>query len=518
MRQFVFEQKQKTFFIVLMAIGLLSMVWAFFHGDPSGDHNHTRFWTNFLHNSMFFTLISFTATFFLAATSVVLAGWHTVIKRVVEAQSLFLLGAMGLMGVLWVATMMNGHHMYHWADVEAVKADKVLQQKSAFLNKGWYSVAFAFLVLWTWFAFKFRSLSLAQDESTDKTYPFYSKLKFFSGMFMPIAGFTSAAAIWLWLMSVDAHWYSTMFAWYTTASGFVSMIAITILIVIYLKSKGYLQEVTLEHIHDLGKFLFAFSIFWTYLWFSQYMLIWYANNGEETVYFWQRLTKFPVLFYGNLVLNFALPFLILLRNDTKRKTGTLVFVACLVLFGHWWDYLQMAKIGPYIEAEEHRLHAEHAAHAGHDAHTKQLGDAHAQPAATHETPAAHAGGHDAHATPVGHDSAHATALAGHDSASHAPAHIGEAIASVGHGAAAEVEKPKINEGYFEYAPQLVDGIFVPGFAELGTFCFFAGLFLYLVFLQMSRASLIPGGDPYLDESLHHHVGYGGGHDEHDDHH
>jgi hypothetical protein len=498
MNKFVFEQKQKTLFGALMLVGLVSMGITY----ATDDQFHTRFWSNFLQHSVFFTLIAFTATFFIAATTLAYAGWHTLVKRIVEAQTQLLGVGLILMGILAVTTFGNVHHLYHWADAKAVSTDVILKGKSAFLNKGWYGLAtFGFLGVWFFFATKLRSLSLQQDASDfDITYPYYRKMKVWGAAFMPIGGFTSAAAIWLWLMSVDAHWYSTMFAWYTTASAFVSMIAITILLTIYLKSKGYLQEVTNEHLHDLGKFLFAFSIFWTYLWFSQYMLIWYSNNGEETVYFWQRLTKFPVLFYGNFVLNFILPFLILLRNDTKRKIGTLVFTASIVLFGHWWDYLQMAKIAPYLEAQHHLGHGAHDSHsdaehgaANHGA--ANHGDAHG--AAAQATPAHGAASHAADTAHAGH--------AAHGEAAHGAAQA----ADHGHAVATSTVDIDINEGYFQYKPEFVDGIFVPGFLELGTFLGFAGLFLFLVFRQLEKASLIPTNDPYLDEALHHHVGYGG---------
>lgn len=108
--------------------------------------------------------------------------------------------------------------------------------------------------------------------------------------------FSSAAMIWLWVMSVDAHWYSTLYAWWTSVSLMVSMIALTIIILITLKIRGYFPLVTIEHLHDLGKYLFAFSIFWTYMWFSQFMLIWYGNIPEETIYFNIRLHHYPVIF------------------------------------------------------------------------------------------------------------------------------------------------------------------------------------------------------------------------------
>ncbi|NNE26056.1 MAG: hypothetical protein HKN09_04385, partial [Saprospiraceae bacterium] len=255
------------------------------------------------------------------------------------------------------------------------------------------------------------------------------------------------------IMSVDAHWYSTLFAWYTGASWFVSMICLTILILIYLKSKGYYQNVSIEHLHDLGKFLFAFSIFWTYLWFSQYMLIWYGNVGEETIYFRERVDNYPALFYLNLIINFVAPFFILMRNDTKRKIGSLAFTAGLVLFGHWLDFFLMLKPGI--------LHTAHAALGHGHGH----GDEHHGEGAGHGADAAHEAGHEG-----GHEIAEATAH-----------HGGEALST------------------FEM------GFSMPGILEVGTFIGFLCLFLFFVFNTLAKASLVPENDPYLDESNHHHT-------------
>src|SRR5699024_10175371 len=145
--------------------------------------------------------------------------------------------------------------------------------------------------------------------------------------------------------SVDPHWYSTLFAWYSSASWAVAAFCLTILVAIWLKSRGYYESITIEHLHDLGKYVFAFSIFWTYLWFAQYMLIWYGNIGEEVVYFQTRVEQYPVLFYGNLVLNFVVPFFIFMSNDSKRRYGTLIFVSVLVFFGHWIDTFLMISPG-----------------------------------------------------------------------------------------------------------------------------------------------------------------------------
>ena len=145
---------------------------------------------------------------------------------------------------------------------------------------------------------------------------------------------------WLWIMSIDAHWYSTMFSWYTFGSTFVSGVALLTLFVIYFKNRGQLEFVTKEHIQDLGKYM------WTYLWFAQFMLQWYGNIPEETIYFKIRLQgPYEGLFYLNLILNFVAPILIFMKRATKRNYFIVTFMCILIIFGHWIDFYQMVMPG-----------------------------------------------------------------------------------------------------------------------------------------------------------------------------
>jgi hypothetical protein len=148
-------------------------------------------------------------------------------------------------------------------------------------------------------------------------------------------------------MSIDTHWFSTMFGWYVFASWWVTGLAVLALIVAYLKDAGYLKIINANHIHDLGKFIFAFSIFWTYIWFGQFLLIYYANIPEETVYFIERMRTPPYswIFYANLILNFVLPFLLFMTRDSKRQLSTIKLICPIVIVGHWFDFYNMVTPG-----------------------------------------------------------------------------------------------------------------------------------------------------------------------------
>jgi uncharacterized membrane protein len=180
------------------------------------------------------------------------------------------------------------------------------------------------------------------------------------------------------------------------------------------------------------------------------MLIWYANVGEETIYFKERYDKYPVIFFMNLAINFALPFLVLMRNDTKWKKGSLSFIAIVVFLGHWLDFFLMIKPGVLHTAHEIGGHGAHGAHGG------------------------------AH----GHDAGHGVVEA-----------AGHAAEAAGHGAHAAAE----------HASSIVSGFTFPGLLELGTMLGFLGLFGFVVFSVLGKNKLTSVKDPYLEESLHHHV-------------
>ena len=478
-KEFKFESGQRTVLLAGMALGLVCLIAQF----VTGDEYKTEFWSSLLQNTVYFTGIAFTAVFFLAANIVGFAGWITTFRRIWEHLGGFLLWMLLPLGLLVAGVWMHFHHLYHWntpgiADPENPIYDRIIAGKSSFLNPIWYTLgAIGFTTIWFLVAQKIKNVSQASDNKDGVDIKGYKKSRNWAAIYLPLAGFLSPLFYWLLTMSIDPHWYSTMFAWYSMVSAWLGALSLTIMVILYLKSLGYMEYVTREHLHDLGKFLFGISIFWTYLWFDQFMLIWYANNGEETIYFKERMNHYPILYWGNLLMNFIAPFFILMRNDTKRKFGTLFVAAAFVFFGHWWDYFYMVKPGARIAAWEHGHHS-----AGHgDAHSDAIHVDDARTlAATHE-------GHDDHNAEEGHgEEAHAAATGhsdGHDN------HHDEN----GH---SEAHHPT----HFQM------GYSMPGFLDLGIMLGFLSTMLFFLFSRLQTASLLPKNDPFLEESLHHATG------------
>jgi Ni/Fe-hydrogenase subunit HybB-like protein len=161
-----------------------------------------------------------------------------------------------------------------------------------------------------------------------------------------IFGFTVPLFAFDTIMSLEAHWFSTMFGWYNFAALWVSGLAVITLTIIYLRERGYVEWITEDHLHNFGQLIFGFSIFWTYTWFAQFLLVWYANIPEEAAYFYKRWEpEFKPWFWLNIVVNFLTPLLVLMARDSKRKIK-LLKVACIILIcGHWLDYFQMIMPG-----------------------------------------------------------------------------------------------------------------------------------------------------------------------------
>jgi len=297
-------------------------------------------WSAFYVACIFFMLVTLGVLAFYAIQQVAQAGWSPVLFRVMQGITAYLPVGSAIFFIFLVLCGMHFNHLFIWLDPEVVAHDKLIQNKSGYLNfPFWIARAAIFLIGWNLYYYFSRKNCLAQDEANDDS--FYKKNFNISAMFLVFFIVTESIMSWDWIMSIDPHWFSTLFGWYVFASFFVSGITTICMVTLYLKSKGYLEHVNTSHIHDLAKFMFGFSVFWTYLWFSQFMLIWYADIPEEITYFITRIQDYNLPFFGAVVLNFVFPILILINTDFKRITWVLVMAGIVILFGHYIDFFNM---------------------------------------------------------------------------------------------------------------------------------------------------------------------------------
>ncbi|OIR05436.1 hypothetical protein GALL_124880 [mine drainage metagenome] len=346
--QFEIPAKLKTWSFALIGAGLLALIIGYITKGRGTEEEQAVFIGTIMYNTIFWTLVTNTSMFFICITTLAMGGWQQSFRRIPEAISTMvpIFGSITVAVLLFIVFSGN-HHIYHWLDSNAVASDDVLKAKSGFLNVKFFTIWTLLAVgLWSLLGWRMRQLSNEADQAafngeTGASFIWRNTVR--AALFIVWFALTVGSTIpWLWLMSLDAHWYSTMYSWYTFASSFVSGLSLIALWVIYLKNKGYLEYTNEEHLHDLGKFMFAFSIFWTYLWFSQYMLIWYSNQPEETLYFKHRVQGvYKGIFFLNLIINFICPLLILMKRSTKRNYTLVTFMAVLILFGHWIDFYQM---------------------------------------------------------------------------------------------------------------------------------------------------------------------------------
>lgn len=289
---------------------------------------------------IFFMLISMGVLAFYAIQQVAQAGWSPVLFRVMQGITAYLPVGSVIFFIFLLLSGLHFNHLFPWLDPEVVAKDKLIQNKAGYLNfPFWIVRAAIFLLGWNLYRYFSRKNCLAQDESNDDS--FYKKNFNISAMFLVFFIVTESIMSWDWIMSLDPHWFSTLFGWYVFASFFVSGITTICMVTLYLKGKGYLEHVNTSHIHDLAKFMFGISVFWTYLWFSQFMLIWYANIPEEITYFVTRIEDYNLPFFGAVVMNFVFPILILINTDFKRITWVLVMAGTVILLGHYVDFFNM---------------------------------------------------------------------------------------------------------------------------------------------------------------------------------
>jgi hypothetical protein len=348
--QFTFSGKLKTWTLIAIVVGILATAFGLFTGQQE------RTFANLLLMSYYFTCVCAAGLFFIALQYVAQAGWATGLIRIPQAMSKVLPIAALILIIVSASGLLTHNLYHHWngeglTDPNSPNYDKLIAGKAGYLNVPFFLTRLVlFLGAYSFFAWLFAKY--AEREEADGGLVFYDKSFKWSAIFLIIFGFTTPLWAFDTIMSLEAHWFSTMFGWYNFAAMWVSGLCVITLIVILMKKAGYLTWVNENHLHDLGKFIFAFSIFWTYVWFSQFLLIYYANMPEETVYFYKRWEpEYLPWFWLNIIINFLAPLLILMARDSKRQMNRLMYVCIILLAGHWLDYYMMIMPGT---VESHR--------------------------------------------------------------------------------------------------------------------------------------------------------------------
>ena len=347
--QYNFAGTAKIVSLVAIVAGVATIAYGLMTGET------TRTFANLLLMGYYFACVCAAGAFFIALQMVTQSGWSAGIVRIPQAMA----STLPIAAVFLLIVAAGGiytHTLYHhWTDPElynpdSAKYDALVAGKQAFLNiPGFFIRQVLFMGSYAIFGFIIAKLSYNEDLAGGLTS--YKKSFKLSAIFLVIFGFTTPIWSFDTIMSLEAHWFSTMFGWYNFAAMWVSGISAIVVILIMLKKAGYMSWVNENHLHDLGKLMFGFSIFWTYVWFAQFMLIYYSNIPEETVYFYKRWEpEYKPWFWLSIVINFLAPLLLLVDRDAKRKQNVMLFVAILLLAGHWLDYYIMIMPGT-VETE-----------------------------------------------------------------------------------------------------------------------------------------------------------------------
>lgn len=339
--------------LLLFLIGILTDSNEYASLVAEDGHNYgasQRIWVSLLTNGIFFFFISLAMVFFVALQYAAEVSWSVVFKRVYEA----VMSALPIFAVIIILIIAAGdlglHHIYHWQHYDtSLQAgdpgyDHLLDHKSFFFNPAFYwPVLLFFMGAFVFYTFYYRKQSLLEDQEGGTRIHFKNFAK--SALFLVIFGYGSSIIAWQLIMSVDAHWFSTLFGWYVFSGMWLEGMVFSLLLIIYLKSKGLLSVAKKGHVHDMGKWVFALSFLWTYMFFSQFMLIWYADIPEEITYFQARIEDYPVIYWITFFVNFAIPMLFLMDADAKKNRVLLAVVGCIIFVFHWLDVFIMISPG-----------------------------------------------------------------------------------------------------------------------------------------------------------------------------
>lgn len=295
-----------------------------------------RVWGGYLMGFAYFVGLALAGPLFLSILYLCDARWSLPLRRIPEAMT----AALPVALVLGLGLIMGTSALYEWSHVQVVEEDHLLAHKSSYLNVVGFSIRLVlYFALWIWIGRRVAARSIAGGSPVEKR----RGTIVISALFMAVLSITFSLASVDWIQSLDPHWFSTMFALRTLSGVGASGVALCILVLVMLRRHGPLREiVTHDRMDDLGKILLALSLFWAYIWYCEYMIIWYSDIPEETGYYllrrqgaWGTLT--PV----NMAVNFVVPFLCLMLRAWRRNGTILMRIAGLVLVGHALDLFVM---------------------------------------------------------------------------------------------------------------------------------------------------------------------------------
>jgi len=333
-----FKPSKKLMVIVaaMIVIGIIAVT-AGFATDSA------RTWPNILLNNMYFITISIGALMFYGVQYITGSSWSALFQRIPLAAGAFLPAGFILMLLIYFGL----HDIYEWSHPGITETDKLIAHKAPFLNVPFFMIRMViYFALWIPLFFMLRKM--AKKEDLEGGEQWYFKTAFYSKVFIFVAVLIFSLAAVDWVMTIDAHWYSTIFGFRAMITSMYYGTAVIILLIFFLKNLGFLAELNEAHRHDLARYLFRFSIVFGYLWFMQFLILWYANIPELTVYYSPRfLGEWQFFFYAEPLINFAIPFVVVMADNTGRRKPVMIGISALLMVGLWISLFLQIMPGSY---------------------------------------------------------------------------------------------------------------------------------------------------------------------------
>lgn len=330
------SKKLMVIVVAMIVIGIFAVI-AGFATDSA------RTWPNILLNNMYFITISIGALMFYGVQYITGSSWSALFQRIPLAAGAFLPAGFILMLLLYFGL----HDIYEWSHPGITETDKLIAHKAPFLNVPFFMIRMViYFALWIPLFFMLRKM--AKKEDLEGGEQWYFKSAFYSKVFIFVAVLIFSLAAVDWVMTIDAHWYSTIFGFRAMITSMYYGTAVIILLIFFLKNLGFLAELNEAHRHDLARYLFRFSIVFGYLWFMQFLILWYANIPELTVYYSPRfLGEWQFFFYAEPLINFAIPFVVVMADNTGRRKPVMIGISALLMVGLWISLFLQIMPGSY---------------------------------------------------------------------------------------------------------------------------------------------------------------------------